>query len=417
MFPDHSPPSKLHLGAEHRQTRLVLAAQSSSSRAEDPEVAVRDLAKDLGKVGDGGPTSAAVFFATEEYGPALERIGRKITAVSGVSSVVGCGAEGVLPSEDLAEGSRGISALTVSGLTGVERFFLPGLRGHSEEHGREIGRLAANLGTDEPVSVLLFADTYNLAPDELLSGIGETAAHVPVIGAGATESGTAGETSVAAHGVSAANAISGLVLRGVSMVPVRTPVYTPVGTWWTVTSAAGNRIDRLDDEPALLRVLEALPESFQENAEEALGMIQVAVAEPDGTDSPLLRPIVGADPDTGALMIGDEIVSGARLALAASDPVVARRALDVGLERLGGIPDLAGVLYFHSALGGRSPYGHPGLDIAYLRRELGAVPVAGFGSYVTFAPRRRRNRFHHFSGLLVGLAPAGSISEEEIWGR
>lgn len=394
----------------------MLAVQSSSSRAADPQVAVRDLAKDLGPIGDAGP-SAAVFFATDDYGPALDGIGRRIAMSTGASSVIGCGAESVLPAVDSPQGDRGISLLTVAGLSEVERFFLPGLRGHSVEHGREIGRLASGRRDSTPASVVLFADTYNLAPDELLAGIAETGGNVPVIGAGATESGSTGETSVAAHSASASNAVAGLVLRGVSIVPIRTPVYAPVGPWWSVTAAAGNRIEALDERPALMRLLESLPESLRENADEALGMIQVAITEPGASSAPLLRPIVGADPEAGSLLIGDEVMPGAQLALAARDPVVARRTLDEALERLVAIPDLAGVLYFHSALGDQAPYGLPGLDVAYLRRALGGTPLAGFASYVTFAPRVGRNRFHHFSGLLAGLAPSGSISEEEIWGR
>lgn len=395
----------------------MLAVQSSSSRATDPQVAVRDLARDLRPIGDEGRASAAVFFATDEYGPALESIGRRIAMSTGASSVVGCGAESVLPAADSTGGDRGISVLTMAGLSDVERFFLPGLRGHSVEHGREIGRLVARRHDSKPASVVLFADTYNLAPDELLAGIAETGGDVPVIGAGATESGTTGETSVAAHGVSGSNAVAGLVLRGVSVVPIRTPVYAPVGPWWTVTAAASNRIEALDGVPALLRLLESLPESLREDADETLGMIQVAITEREASGAPLLRPIVGADPDAGSLMVGDEVMVGAQVALAASDPVVARRALERGVEKLTAIPDLAGVLYFHSALGDQAPYGLPGLDAAYLRRDLGATPLAGFASYVTFAPWAGRNRFHHFSGLLAGLAPSGSISEEEIWGR
>lgn len=169
--------------------------------------------------------------------------------------------------------------------------------------------------------------------------------------------------------------------------------------------------------PALERVVETLPESLRDDPEASLGLVQIAILEDASGDQPLLRPIVGADADRGALMIGDEVVPGSRIALAAGDPVVARRTLEAALERLGRVPDLAGVLYFHSALGGRAPYGHPGLDAAYVRRELAAVPLAGCASYVTFSPHRGRNRFHHFSGLLAGLAPAGAISEEGVWDR
>ncbi len=394
----------------------MLVARSHSSCSKDPSLAAREIADGLRGLGDGSGASAAVFFATEEYGPALERISREIASRAGIDSVVGCSAGSVVAPPGEPRPNRGISALAVSGIPQVDRFYLSGLRGRSEEHGREIGRLVATR-PDVPSTVLLLADSYNLAPDELLGGFADTAGDVPVIGAGATESGSVGETSVVAHGASANNAVAGLVLRGVSPVPVRSPVYTPTGPWWTITSATANRVECLDEMPALERVLESLPESLREDPDDSLGRIQVALADADSTEAPLLRPIVGADPDRGALMVGDEVLPGMRLALAAPDPAMARGRLDVALGKLAASPSLACVLYFHSALGGEAPYGLPNLDLAYLRRDLGEMPVAGFGSYVTFAPHRGRNRFHHFSGLLAGLAPAGAISEEDLWGR
>ncbi len=394
----------------------MLVARSYSSRTEDPAAAAREVAAGLAGMGGGTGQSAAVFFATRDYGPSLDRISREIASRAGIDSVVGCSAATVFGPADQPAGDRGISALAVSGIPQVERFFLPGLRGHSEEHGREIGRLVAT-GPDESATILLFADSYNLAPDELLSGIADTAGPVAVIGAGATEDGFAGETSVVGHGVSRSNAVAGLVLRGVAAMPVRSPVFSATEPWWTITAASANRVERLDELPALERVLESLPASLRENPDESLGRIQVALADAGSTDAPLLRPIVGADPDSGAVLVGDEVVPGMRLALAAPDPVVARRRLDDGLGRLAASGPPACLLYFQCALGGEAPYGHPGLDAAYLRRDLGELPVAGFSSYIAFAPHLGRNRFHHFSGLLAGLAPAGAISEEDLWGR
>ncbi|MDG2308134.1 MAG: FIST N-terminal domain-containing protein [Candidatus Binatia bacterium] len=392
----------------------MLVARSSASRKADPDAAAREVADGLAGLGGADSSRAAVFFATDDYGPAFERISRLVSTRAGIGSVIGCSAGSVI-SRDPAPSARGISALAVGGLTGVERFFIQGLRGRSEQYGREIGRLAA--GDDAaPATILLLADSYNLAPEELLSGIAETAGDASVIGAGATESGAVGQTAVVGHGTSSTNAVAGLVLRGVSVAPIRSPVFSPIGRWWTITQAEANRVERLDGRPALECVLEALPPSLRENPDEALGFIQVALAESDSvqsTDAPLLRPIVGADAHGDALLIGDEVVPGMRFALAARDPAVARERLDSSVAKLSAMPSLSAVLYFHSALGDSAPYGLPDLDTAYLRRDLAETPIAGFGSYVTFAPHLGRNRFHHFTGLLAGLAPDGSISEED----
>lgn len=394
----------------------MLVARSHISCEKDPAVAARDLADGLGAVADGSGARAAIFFATEDYGPAYERISREIASRADIGCVVGCSAESVLPPPDRPSEGRGISAIALSGLEGVERFFLHGLRGRSVEVGREIGRLVAS-EPDLPATVWLLTDTYNLAPDELLAGIAEIAGRVPVVGAGATEKGSTGETTVVAHGTSSSNAVCGLVLRGVAIRPIRSPVYTAVGPGWTITRGHTNRIELLDGLGALECLLESLPDAFREDPDAAIGRIHVALSEPEAPEAPLFRPIVGGDVETGALLIGDEVRPGMRLSIAAPDPVRARERLEDQLGRLAETPDLAGVLYAHGGLGEDAPYGIPDIDAAYLRRHLGDTPVAGFGSFVTFSPHRGRNRFHHFSGLLAGLAPAGSMSEEEIWAR
>lgn len=382
----------------------MLVARSAFSRRSEPTEAAREVADGLAGVAAQGRATAAVFFATEEYGPAFEQISRLISSRAEVASVVGCTAAQVV-TEAVAEAApsgRGISALAIGGGFEAERFFLPGLRGRSDHLGHEIGRLASG-GGPEPTTVLLLADSYNLAPDELLAGISDAAGPVPVIGAGATEKGSVGETMVVAHGATSANAVAGLVLRGVTVAPIQCPVLAPVGPWWTVTAAEANRIRTLDGEPALQRILLSLPETLREKPEETLAAVHVAIAEPEAVDTPLLRPIVGADPERGTLAVGDEVLPGTRIALAVGDPATARGRLEESLSRLKADRKPDALLYFQGALPGEAPYGLPGLDTAYLHRERAGSPLAGFASYVIFSPRRGRNRYHHFSGLVVGL--------------
>src|SRR6185369_11626872 len=156
---------------------------------------------------------------------------------------------------DEIERGPGVAAIALAGDVEVRRFFVPALRGRADEVGREIGRVARELD-GEPRGILLLADSYNLAPDDLLAGIEATAPGIAVVGGGATEDGTVGETTVVARGVAASNAVAGIAIGGIRFRTAVSPSCTICGPWWTITKARGHRILALDGAPALTTLLD-----------------------------------------------------------------------------------------------------------------------------------------------------------------
>jgi small ligand-binding sensory domain FIST len=47
----------------------------------------------------------------------------------------------------------------------------------------------------------------------------------------------------------------------------------------------------------------------------------------------------------------------------------------------------------------------PGLDTAYIRQQLGPLPVAGFFSGAEFAPGAGVSQLHQYTGVLAMLGP------------
>lgn len=346
-----------------------------------------------------------VFFATPHYGPAYDAVERVLSTATGAPHVVGCSARGLV-GEGGTEGSAGVTAVALAGDFEVERFFLRSLRGRSFEIGREIGRRASALESERR-SVLLLADSYNFAPDELLAGVGSVAPEVQVIGGGATEDGSTGETTVVWRGTSGNYSVAGLLLGGVGISTAIARSALPVSTWWTVTEAECHRILALDGRPALSVFLESLPQALVEEPAGLLGAVLVGLADPsEGGDSPphVVRRLVGLDPHGEALLVGDEVIPGSRLALLVRDREAARRSLEASIEDvLAGEGRLAGAIYFNDIERGAGFHGIEDLDAAYLRRSLGEIPFAGFFSSLELAPMGGRNRFHQYAGVLAGL--------------
>lgn len=388
----------------------MLHAACAVSASADPQTAARELARGLAALGP-GPAAAALFFATQSHGPAYARIEHAVRQAVPSGEVVGCSAAGILSRAGEREHGPGVAALALRGDFEVQRFFVPALRGRADAVGREIGR-AVGMVAREPRTVLLLADSYNLAPDELLAAIEGVAPGVVVLGAGASEDGSLGETTVVGRATASSNAVTGLVLGGVHVRSAVAQSAAPVGPWFTVTRAQTNRVLHLDGETALDVYLRVLPALLREDLPEALRRTRVAllanargdVGRGDERPAYVVRSLLGADPDTGALLVGDEVVPGMRLAIAVRDGGVAREDLSRAIEGFVRSPGLAAALYFDGVERGESLYGIPDLDTAYLGSVLGNVELAGFFSALEIAPLAGRNRFHQASGVLVGFS-------------
>src|SRR5262249_19517910 len=159
----------------------------------DPDGAASEIAEQISRQLGSTPAKAATFFATAGHGPGLGRFERALRAAAGTEHVIGCSASGVLSRDGEVERGPGVAALAVAGESGVRGVFFWAPRGRSGEAGRELGRAARDLER-EPKTVLVLADSYNLVPDELLAGVAAVAPGIPVVGAGATEDGSFGET-------------------------------------------------------------------------------------------------------------------------------------------------------------------------------------------------------------------------------
>jgi small ligand-binding sensory domain FIST len=389
----------------------VLRGAAAISARTEPEQAGRDVAEQLIRSLGAAEARALLYFATSHHAPAYDRIERAIASHLSVEHVVGCSAGGVVGAGREIERAPGVSALALAGDFQVKRFFVSSLRGRAEEVGREVGRVVASLD-QHPPTVILFADTYNLAPDELLAGIASVAPDAAVVGAGAAEDGSVGETAVFAHSTAAANAVSGLALGGVGVRTLITQACRPVGPWQTITRAEQNRILELDGRPALQEYLAVLPEMLRDDLKQALHstLAALAVQLVPGELAPpyVVRDLLGADPGREALLVGDEVVSGMRFAVAIRDPHGAREALDARLAHFaGGERPLAAALYFNCFARGEGFYGVPEVDSAYIQRRLGSLEVAGLFCGAEFAPLGGANRLQQYSGVLVGLEADG----------
>jgi small ligand-binding sensory domain FIST len=179
----------------------------------------------------------------------------------------------------------------------------------------------------------------------------------------------------------------------------------PVGQPFTITEADESLITELGGRPPLER-LQELAASLRGRDRELLGqgvhlglVINPSEAEPGQGDF-LIRGLVGADPDSGAIAVSGEVEVGQAVQFHVRDADSAdedlRRALKRETDALGGRPPAGALLFSCNGRGSRMFPG-PDHDAGLLAEMLGQIPVAGFFCAGEIGPVGGRNFLHTFT--------------------
>jgi small ligand-binding sensory domain FIST len=325
-------------------------------------------------------------------------------------ALIGCGAGGVLGAGRELEQDPAVSvfALALSGPSGhsgrITPFELSATAG--DEDGEEVV-LSGDLAPAE--ATILLVDPYRFPAEAALAELAALAPAMPVLGGVASARSGAGSGSLfIGDSVSDAGAV-GVRLDGVELLPCVSQGAAPLGREVTVTAAQGNVILELAGRPALEtieRLITELP--AHEQALLAAGLllgIVVDSGKPEFEQGDfLVRGVLGADRETGAVAVGAHVHEGQIVCLHARDAGSAdddlRHALRLRCKALGERP-LAGALLFSCNGRGRGMFGVGHHDAAAVERELDGTPCAGFFAAGEIGPVAGRSFLHSFTATLA----------------
>lgn len=352
----------------------------------------------------------ALVFATTEHGPNYGLLLRTIKDVAHATHVVGCSGGGVLTTDGEVERAPGVAVLTVRADTfAASRFFVPQLRGRGYETGKEVAaRVHPHLGADN--LLVVFPDTYNFNSASFFRGLSEAAPNLPVVGGGASEDGTLGETFQLCGDTVSNDAVCGVLLSGQFHHTIGiAQACQPISPVHTVTKSHKNLILELDGRPAFAVFAEVVRQPLLDDLRRAAAFVFVglpvdAERQRIARGEYVVRNIVGVDPNQGIVAIADEIRQGQKMVFTLRDGDGSRDDLQVTLEAQaqaweGQAPGFG--LYFDCVGRGSGLYGFPDLDTSYIKQYLGDVPVIGFFTGCEIAPIQRQPSLHQYSGVLV----------------
>lgn len=195
--------------------------------------------------------------------------------------------------------------------------------------------------------------------------------------------------------------ISGVIFD--EQVPIITGLSqgcSPVGPIHTLTESDSNIAIMIDHRPALDVMKEDIGEILSRDLNRIGGYIFAGfpVADTDTGDY-LVRNLMGIDPDSGALAIGEYLQDGRSVMFCKRDGVTAvedlQRMVKKLKQRAG--DHIKGALYFSCVGRGQHMFGEPNRELELISEILGDIPLAGFYANGEIAG----NRLYGYTGVLT----------------
>jgi len=354
---------------------------------------IGDVLEQLGP----GPDLACLFVTAPHTG-ALEDVARATEQLLQPRVLLGATASAIVGGRRGVEDEPGLS-LFAARLDGT----MTALRLTAEQtmDGWVVSGLDHGAASRASTMVLL-PDPFSFPADAFLAELARDHPHISVLGGMASAARGPGGNRLVLDGDLVNHGAVGVLLEGVAVTSVVSQGCRPIGQPLIVTKAERSAIYELAGRPALERLLELVEGlSPDERALAARGLhVGIVVDEHQATFDRgdfLVRGVLGADRDSGAVVVGDDVQVGATVQFQVRDAGTAAE-------------DLAGLLAGRSAGGGllftcngrgRAMFGDPHHDAAIVQDVLGPLPVAGMFCAGELGPIGGRNVVHGFTASVA----------------
>jgi small ligand-binding sensory domain FIST len=388
-------------------TRIAVGASESFDAVEAAAEAA-----DRARAGMEAPCDLAVVFAS---GPHLSMAKWLLSEVQDrlePRNLIGCGAGGTVAQGHEIEEGPGV-VVWAGSLPDAEVSTLH-VTAEREADGFRLLGLPEELATPRPdgeaspdQALILLCDPYSFPAEVMLSTLERSRPGAPVLG-GLASAAFAGGTVLLRDGDVHGTGAVGALLSGVEVLPCVSQGAAPVGPEMTITAAEANTIGELAGTPAMERLGEVIASLSERERDLARGGVLLGIVidenRPDYERGDfLVRPIIGADRETGAIAIGERVRIGQTVRLHVRDAASAdedlRDALRAQAQALGS-EGAAGALLFTCNGRGSHMFEVPDHDAGAIEDSLGA-PAAGFFCAGEIGPVGGRNFLHGFTATMA----------------
>ena len=385
------------------------AGQALVRTADPGEAASRTVSEARAQLGDVS-ASFAVLFASAHFLDSAQALVAAVAEQSGPLPLIGCVAEAVVGGAREVESGPAVSLWLAAGQAPAETFAMEFARTPS---GGAFGGYRFEPG---PGVYLLICDPFTFPAGDLLAHLNQ---HVPgavVMGGMASGGLRLGRSRLFLDGRVLSGGAVGARLPGAEIHPLVTQGCRPVGDPYVATRTEGNVILELGGRPPLARLRElaaALPGRDRGLLAQGahVGMVIDEYRAELRQGDFLVRGLAGADLESGAIAVGDEVEVGQTVQFHVRDAGSAdedlRRALQREAAALGG-HRAAGALLFTCNGRGSRLFGEPDHDAGLVAKVLGDIPVAGFFCAGELGPVGGQNFLHAYTASIALFPQAPS---------
>lgn len=390
---------------------------STLSREVQTEAAVTEVLDGVVNQLPDGHAHMSFVFASPHHLKAFPRLLHVLQERLSSHTLIGCTGGGVIGDCREVEGRPGLAMLAahLPGVT-ITPFHLeqPELE---ETWSADYWHNRLALPTDDEPAFIVLPDPFMIDPRQLLEVFNQAYPGRPVLGGLASGGQSQSSCALFLNGEIVHGAV-GVALQGNFMLhTIVSQGCKPIGNPYVITRCEDQVIYELSGQPALgavRQMVAQLSPADQELARTALLMGRVIDEYKEHFEPGdfLIRTFMGADPTSGAIVVGDTFRAGQTVQLHVRDATTAREDLRALMATLP--PALAerpaqGTLLFSCNGRGAHLYGEADYDSRMIAQTTGMIPSAGFFCNGEIGPIGNSNFLHGFTasvGIFQDKAPA-----------
>ena len=370
--------------------------------------AISDWATDLRSQLEADTVSLGLVYMAPRFFEHAKVILEILRVNARVPLLAGCSSQGLIFNEREIEDDAGI-VLALYDLPGAELCAMQFEQGDLED-AEDAGYWHDKANGLDVNGWLVFADPFHLDAEKWLRQWNEAWANKPILGGLASAGPGATGTQVYLNGeVLEEGAVAIGVGGAVDLRGVTSQGCTPIGQTWTITESDHNIIHTIGNRNAyevLVETFDGLPAEEKEKAKGNMfvGLVTNEYREDFGRGDFLIRNLLGADDQAGAIAVGAFPRAGQTMQFQRRDAQAAGEDLAALLNTvkadLADAPVLGGVLCCCNGRG-RHLFGAPDHDASMVQSELGPLGLAGFFCNGEIGPVGGRNFLHGYTASLA----------------
>lgn len=386
----------------------TLRFASALTRHADVQAAADELIRSIREQLGSSRIDVAFLFISAQHADQAEALSHRLRSLLGPETLIGCTGEGVIATgRELETGPA--ATLWAAHLPGViaHPLRLSFSSVHDQFSLHDWPELDSE-GESAPV-MLLFADPFSTPLQDVLGLIEERYPNARALGGLAGGGQDLAENRLFLDDEVYSDGLVGVALSGnISVRSVISQGCRPIGDRFIVTKAEHNVIQELGGVPALHCLQSVFGQLSIHEREQAQRALHIGIAMDEQRaqftrGDFLIRNLLGADQQTGAIVVGDIVQEGQTVQFQVRDAQSADEDLHALLaaSRLDESQRPLGALLFSCCGRGKGLFGVPNHDASVLGEQLGAIPLAGFFAQGELGPVGGRNFLHGYTASIA----------------